>query len=768
MIFSLRWICILGLIGQWGVASALAETYHGTEPLKKTGDIAQQMVAGIDRFLLKEIESSVDRRDNFWQWDFSSPAQHEKAIAENRKLLAHRLGVRETRIPFPAPALLATTETSALIGQGTNFEAFAVRWPVIEGIDGEGLLLVPTSGEIVADVIAIPDADQTPEQIAGLADGIAPQSQFARRLAESGCRVIIPTLVSRGRSVRAAPGHKGRFKLTNREYLYRSSFVQGRHVIGYEIQKVLSCVDWFSRQTDENEIGVIGYGEGGMLALYSAALDSRIDRAYVSGYVAPREEIWKQPISRNVFGLLERFGDAELLTMLWPRTCVIERAAHPQLTLSGGGEAPAAITTPSDQAVDREIARAAQKDHLVIDSQKNVVPAERAFGRMLAKFLPSGASLAADSSPSVKALRTVDAKARQQRQWKQIDAYNQGLIRENDFARQEFLKGLNTTSVAAYEKSVEKYRNIFYDEVIGRFDRPLLAPQARSRKAWDEEHWTGYEITLDVFPDVFAYGVLMLPKDLQPGERRPVVVCQHGLEGRPTDVFDGKKAAYHKFAISLCEQGYIVFAPQNPYIHGDQFRTLQRKSNAVGKTLFSTIVPQHQQIVNWLKEQPNVDPNRIAFYGLSYGGKSAMRIPALVPDYCLSICSGDFNEWVLKTASSRHKFSYVWTGEYEIYEFNLGGTFNYAEMAALICPRPFMVERGHFDGCGDDEWIAYEFAKVRNLYQARLHLDDRAEIEWFVGGHEIHGVGSFAFLKKHLGPPQTSEPPKTPKQASLK
>ena len=44
---------------------------------------------------------------------------------------------------------------------------------------------------------------------------------------------------------------------------------------------------------------------------------------------------------------------------------------------------------------------------------------------------------------------------------------------------------------------------------------------------------------MDVFPDVIAYGILLLPKDIKPGEKRPVVVCQHGLEGRPQDVADG-------------------------------------------------------------------------------------------------------------------------------------------------------------------------------------------------------------------------------------
>ncbi len=66
-----------------------------------------------------------------------------------------------------------------------------------------------------------------------------------------------------------------------------------------------------------------------------------------------------------------------------------------------------------------------------------------------------------------------------------------------------------------------------------------------------------------------AYGVLLMPKDLKPGEKRPVVVCQHGLEGRPTDVFLGDHPAYHDYAAKLCDRGYIVFAPQNIYIFQD-------------------------------------------------------------------------------------------------------------------------------------------------------------------------------------------------------
>src|SRR5262249_34850392 len=158
----------------------------------------------------------------------------------------------------------------------------------------------------------------------------------------------------------------------------------------------------------------------------------------------------------------------------------------------------------------------------------------------------------------------------------------------------------------------------------------------------------------------------LVPKDIKPDERRPVVVCQHGLEGRPQDVVAGNSQYYHDFAAKLAEQGFVTFAPQNLYIFTDRFRSLQRKANPLKKTLFSIITPQHQQVVDWLKTLPFIDSKRIAFYGLSYGGKTAMRVPALVTDYCLSICSADFNDWVWKNASSRSPYSYVWGGEYEI------------------------------------------------------------------------------------------------------
>jgi len=782
----------------------------GTAPLTIEGDLASQMVDGIDRFLLKEIETTAATRAERFKVDTSSPEAYEASLKPHREKLAKCLGIRDGRLPFDAPEIIVGVGGDPVIAQSEKFTVQAIRWPVLSdpspqgaglaSLFGEGLLLTP-KGDVVANVIVLPDADQTPEQICGLAEGIAEESQVARYLAGRGCRVVIPALISRRLEKRL-----GRAELKNREYLHRAAFELGRTLAGYEVQMSLSIVDWFSASSPKTPIGIFGYGEGGMLALFAAGLDTRIEAACVSGFFGPREESWKEPIDRNFAGLLRDFGARELATLVLPGLLLVETSKGPELLLKGNGGGPAELKSPDAATAAAHIpdgvtlvkpsrgnfgtplSQAALvsflKDHW---RSQNPPPAEGLIrGR---SSLPPGGKGGSSFPPSViqemlkneaeaaveepkndtgiptqvrtatavtvsKDLALPEPTQRETRMIKQIDRHNQALLREGHFVRKEFMSKLDMTSVEAYEKSAEPYREIFREDVIGEFDQPLMEFNARSRKLWDTEKWTGHEVVLDVFPDVFAYGVLLLPKDLKPGEKRPVVVCQHGLEGRPTDVFLGDNPAYHDFAAKLCERGFITFSPQNPYIFTDRFRTLQRKAQPLGKSLFSIIVPQHQQIVNWLKTQPNVDGDRIAFYGLSYGGKSAMRIPALVTDYCLSICSADFNEWVLKNASTRENFSYMWTGEYEIFEWDLGSTFNYAEMAALICPRPFMVERGHFDGVGEDHWVGYEYAKIRYLYAAQLKIGDQTEIEWFVGPHTINGQGSYKFLHKHLDWPE--------------
>jgi len=740
------------------------------------GDIAAEMVDGIRRFLLHKMQTQDADRAQLWSRDYSSPEHYERSVAANRRSFQHIIGAEDNRTAPPSLQLTGTPPLPLWFAQGKNYRVYSARWSVLppvtadsRGLEAEGLLLEPEKPP-VARVVAIPDADWTPEMLVGLAEGVSPQAQFARRLAENGCQVVVPALISRDDTFSGIPG-AGMTNMPHREWIYRMAFEVGRHIIGYEVQKVLALVDWFEKVNTERPvpIGVVGYGEGGLLALYSAAIDGRIDSALVSGYFHAHE-VWKEPVYRDVWGLTYEFGDAELASLIAPRALIVEACQGPEVLGPPPGTEEhkeyacpnGKLSTPPLEAVKSEIVRARTffaglkadaKLQLAASPTGDGLPGSEAALRAFLRSLGGSGQLLASGSPpaSVHKEKEEDSTLRQHRQFNQLVDFTQALIRKSPDRRKEFWSKADASSPERWKATTKFYRDYIWDEVIGRMPAPGLPPNPRTRLIQDDRKLTGYEVMLDVWPEVFAYGILLLPKDLKPGERRPVVICQHGLEGRPTDVADPKidSAFYHHFAASLAEQGFITFAPQNPYIGHDNFRIIQRVGHPLKLALFSFILGQHERLLDWLAEQPFVDPERIGFYGLSYGGKTAVRVPPLLDRYALSICSGDFNEWVWKTTTVLAPQSYLLTVEYDMYEFNFANIINYSDLANLMAPRPFMVERGHDDPVGIDERVSYEYAAVRRFYD-KMDIGDRTEIEFFSGPHTIHGVGTFEFLRQHL------------------
>ena len=185
------------LVSLWACSiSAAQDCLPHTQPLTLQGDLSAQMVAGIDRFLTRETEQAVGERLRYWRRDFSSVAAYDESVRTNRERLRTIIGAVDTRLPATALEFISSTSSPVTASKTDSFTAEAVRWPVFEGVYAEGLWLRPR-GEPVAFVVALPDADQTPELVVGLAPGLPPERQFARRLAENGCEVLVPVLVNR-------------------------------------------------------------------------------------------------------------------------------------------------------------------------------------------------------------------------------------------------------------------------------------------------------------------------------------------------------------------------------------------------------------------------------------------------------------------------------------------------------------------------------------------------------------------------------------------
>lgn len=742
-------------------------TLPGTALLTRTGDLSAQMHQAALRDMDQRIADAPATRSTHWHRDLTSPEAYTRSIAPNREHLRRILGLGDQRLPVSMERF-GDDLAPALVAQTSSFEIHQVRWPVLSGITGEGLLLTPRQPS-KGFIVALPDADETPEQSAGLAPVFPAEQQNARRFAENGFTVLVPTLVDRSSSAAGDPSILMTTQ-SNREWIHRQAFHMGRTLIGYELQKIMAGIDW-AEKMGLGPVGVTGYGEGGLLAFYAAAVDPRIRATHVSGYFKSRQDTWSEPLYRDLWGLLQEFGDAEIASLIAPRGLVISYRPEPTLpstSLPPGQKsiaAPGTLTTPPFAEVQREFARIGT---LVPETLQ---PRQLVNGEGPAAFAAFARLLGVDSPMALSTALPKDMRQhfepapRQIRQVHELNAAIQLLVRNSDRTRDAFFLHQVVPEFASIpwnyqlrfpEKSpntfvgpARPWKQKFWDEILGRISDPLPPLNPQTRLAYDRPKWTGYEVTLDVGREGFAWGILLLPKDLKPGERRPVVVCQHGRHGLPAEVIESDKPAYQNFAARLADEGFIVLAPHNLYQKEETYRLLARKGHTVKATHWSVMLQHHQQWLSWLASLPQVDPQRIGFYGLSFGGESAMRLPPLLDGYALSICSGDFNDWTRKVASTHDRKSFMYSDEWEIACFGMGETFSYAELSYLIFPRPFMVERGHHDGVALDSWVASEYAKTRWFYD-QFGLGDRTSIEFFNGGHAINGQGTFTFLRQHL------------------
>ena len=640
------------------MSNKTSHTLHGTKPLTFEGDLAAQMVEVLDGYVTDAVASSIEKREALWHRDYRTHNAYAESVEPNRERFRKQIGCIDERLPIETLSYVATTRTDAQIAATDSYTVSRVRWQVFDEVEGEGLLLAPRHNvPIIAQVVALPDADWTPEMITGVTDELPPNAQFARRLAKAGCRVVVPLLINRDDTYSGNPTLGAMTNQPHREFIYRMAYQLGRHIIGYEVQKVLSLVDWMS--LTELPIGVIGYGEGGLIAFYSAAVDTRIQAAAVSGYFQSRQSVWREPIYRNVWGLLHEFGDAEIASLIAPRPLIIEASRGPEVAgpptprPGRSGAAPGQLVSPPIDSVESEFNRARdlyqqlgnREDALHLISTEDRLPgSQETLSTLLAGLGVENAHIDGYLSSVPAAVNDFDNEARQKRQFTQLVNLTQRFLREAASRRHQFFwDKTDTSALTRWEETCADAKTYFWDEVIGKCPPPDAPTNPRTRLIYDEPRWKGYEVVLDVWKDVFAYGILLLPNDLQPGEQRPVVVCQHGLEGRPQDTADPRiESVYHAYAAQLADRGFITYAPQNPYIGVDAFRVIQRKANPIKWSLFSLIVRQHERTLDWLAAQPFVDADRIGFYGLSYGGKTAMRVPALLDRYACSICSRRF------------------------------------------------------------------------------------------------------------------------------
>ena len=286
------------------------------------------------------------------------------------------------------------------------------------------------------------------------------------------------------------------------------------------------------------------------MALYAGALDTRIDAVGVSGYFDSRQNVWREPIDHNFFGLLEEFGDAEIASLVAPRSLFVEAAGITTFEIPPGSKtAPGRVVTPNVESVRAEFAPLGQLTHglnqaappeLIVSAGGDGPPASEPFVAALAQASWRTPAFTQRARPTRQA-DVVDPQARLKRQMDEMAIFNERLIDDGPQIRDEFMSKINTKgTLDEYIESVKPYREYFAQKVIGQFEDELTTPNVRSRLKYDTPDFRGYEIVMDVFPDVIFYGILLVPTNLQP-RRAPAGRRLSARSRRPGGIHDRRQ-----------------------------------------------------------------------------------------------------------------------------------------------------------------------------------------------------------------------------------
>ena len=263
-----------------------------------------------------------------------------------------------------------------------------------------------------------------------------------------------------------------------------------------------------------------------------------------------------------------------------------------------------------------------------------------------------------------------------------------------------------------------------------------------------------------------AVAYVLIPKDLAPGERRPGILAAHGHGRGKADVCgvaDGPEeqqqvdALSYDYARQFVRRGYVVIAPdwrgfgerRSPAEWAregrDPCNVNYMAEGYLGHHLLTLQIWDGMCALDYLQSRPEVDGDRLAIGGLSFGGTMTTYLAALDPRLKVACISGYLSTVRHDAMGLRGKGNFC-GAQYMPGLLTIGDV---AEVAGLIAPRPLVAEIGDQDMCfvADDARRSYE--RVARIYAA-AGASDRLEADFHPGGHVWSGRKVFDWFARWL------------------
>lgn len=348
-----------------------------------------------------------------------------------------------------------------------------------------------------------------------------------------------------------------------------------------------------------------------------------------------------------------------------------------------------------------------------------------------------------------------DSLPHREAQWRELEAYVAAL---GEAAERRGPYAADFSSEAAYLRTIEPLRELLRARTgypppgLGPAREPRMELVGEDRIARYYRCWVEMATQPPSERPLAAYGLYLVPQGL--AGPAPLVIAQHGGGGTPETAIFAGAANYHDMIRGAAARGYVVFAPHlifNPFSDreadsplppGVRVR-LDARLRLLGTSLTAVEVAKISRALDVLLRRPEVDPERVAMIGLSYGGYYTLHTVAVEPRIKVAVSSCYFNDQAVRMPLDKPE---AWS------DMRFAGTLSDLadpELVALACPRPLQVQVGR----DDPMFLADAAARVGDraaAYYERLGRDDHFEFVVFPGGHEWWGEAAWPFLERWL------------------
>ncbi|SDL11973.1 dienelactone hydrolase family protein [Tessaracoccus oleiagri] len=337
----------------------------------------------------------------------------------------------------------------------------------------------------------------------------------------------------------------------------------------------------------------------------------------------------------------------------------------------------------------------------------------------------------------------MNLEARQEGYAAELEHYFRTVLVDEYDERARPLWGRDYSSTDAYAVSVQARR----DEWRRLLGVPEFAVEGIETRESDVPG--GLWLTVRLDRHLTAQGLLVAPE----GATR-LVVFQHGLGSTPERVMGlgDAKGTYDAVGQKLVDAGYAVLAPMN-LIGIPPRNRAQSLARLAGTTMEGHEFARFQRLLAAVAEvAPEVDVDGYALTGMSWGGLAAQFWAPLDERASAVATLGFFNQRSNKMVVQDTRWSsfYDEAEDHAFLQGHLVG-FGDADLASLVCPRPFLVQHGRADQIGWWPDVAEEFRKA-SAHWERLGVADRVSLQIHEGGHDVDAAGLVGWLDEQFPP----------------